>query len=130
MQIEWSPEGPVASEAAPGYYDHGTYIMPDGSVRPVVGFRYHKIHPATGRWEHAHRVIIATGTAYGVHANHTGQDPAHYIVGVDVGRYDPWRRGEDRWRTDGPATLIPKHFSDDCVDKREEIPGSMPVQAI
>jgi len=66
----------------------GDYFISSDKSHPVVSFNYYKLDKF-GDLETDHRLIVWTGTGYGVHPDHDGQDPSWYIVGPQLGTIKP-----------------------------------------
>lgn len=100
--------------AVSGVNGIGLYIHsgPNAGAKPIVSFLYHKLD-AQGNLEMDERVIILTGTGYGEHPGHAGQDPTWYLVGAQIGTIDHetglFVRSVDN------ESVQPKHFSLACI---------------
>lgn len=79
---------------------------------PIASFLYNKMG-SDGSLETDRRVVIVTGWGNGVHPGHEGQDPARYLVGIQIGV-----KNEEGFQVSeavlGAETLA-KNFSLDCM---------------
>lgn len=90
----------------------GTYESEEGEMLPIVRFLYNK--EKDGKLEVTERVIAVTGMTYGVHIAHAGQDPAHYITGVQIGSLDPIT-GQVTLAETSDKPVEPNNYSLDCI---------------
>lgn len=108
----------------PGLTFWGDYFISSDKSHPVVSFNYYKLDKF-GDLETNHRLIVWTGTGYGVHPEHAGQNPSWYIVGPQLGTVYPNygdTSGVDAGSSalasaaegNGRSTKI-KNFSLDCI---------------
>ena len=90
----------------------------EGLYLPIISFTYFK----DNQLEPAQRMIIWDGEGFGVFDGHEGQDPAQYLIGLQIGI-----------KQDGiPKLAIPKdggrrNFSMDCIMGGDR--GQNPVDA-
>lgn len=104
--------GLTGHEFMPGITLLGSYARHNKSY-PVECFQYHK-EGLDGVLEKTGRLIIRSGFGRGVHFGHQGQDPALYVVGVDIARVDLVTGEIVDWAVDDGDFVKPKHFSLDC----------------
>lgn len=105
-------DGSPSESSIPGVYNIGRYHENSRSILPIVSILYNKLDP-NGIYETEERVLVLQGIGQGVHPGHTGQQPAHYLIGSQIGTCHPGSKGVSLLLAEG--RIEPKHFSMDCV---------------
>lgn len=98
----------------------------EGIGLPIVAFNYAKTD-MSGVRETNERVMIWDGEGFGVHAGHTGQEPAQYLVGRQIGTFSDGQLVIDVPKDGGRRnfsmdSIVGGDRGDDPIDARTGLP--------